>query len=807
MINKLQDKATTQLISLISGFLDGALTELPAKITEEYEGDESASRTTSVSAKDIEADFVVNLNQHFTRLDPLASSGLDTSSGSLFANLALVDHDDLEENIVIDSMVARCNVTNETVLRYLNQRIKNMSSLSTYDSNDNPIRPRHIATSFEEAVGKTDLDMQQRIFLYHAFNKAVMHKLNDFYKDMNEFLKHEGVLSDLSEKPAIKKYTPPAPRHSEPAQVHDNSSEQNDDAIEQLNQLIGNNSIRDLLALSSAIPALQTGQSLHPAGQLTGMPQPVIGTGLVQPIDTPVVDQTALIHYLSQLQQSSIDISNVNDAHKQVHQIKEQWQTDHTEEDSNSSVELGQENESIIDIVSMLFEFIFDDPALPDEFKAQLGRLQIPILKIALFDKDFLDNSEHPARQLINSMAKACVGWTSDSGTGLRDKVAEIVTKLTTEFDEDISLFDELNQDFIKFYDDLNKRANLLERRVTETEVGKAQQEEASLLAQHAIIEIIASYGLPDDLQRFLEQDWHRLLTMVVLRAGHNSSDWHEYVKTGHDLIALLHPVSSKSEVAIHKLQAMDLMSDLIKGLNLVGYDELEFEHLEQMLTAHYEKIRQGKEVFISKPAVNDAITEGEDKATGEECEASDQYSPEQGAIAITDESMIIEDFEPLSDELILGNSVIEQPADSDDLEIVNSFEAITFDDDVVDQELDSENQHEPCATAEQSSQDNLEQYLSIVKSLKAGSWFSYMAGETELRIKLAAVLPTVGKYIFVNNSGQKVSEYRTEELARAFCDKTLAQIDDSALFERALKDIVTIFKDKRQQEEQEWSS
>src|SRR3546814_4455044 len=59
---------------------------------------------------------------------------------------------------------------------------------------------------------------------------------------------------------------------------------------------------------------------------------------------------------------------------------------------------VGEIDDDVINLVSMLFEFILDDRTLPDSLKALIGRLQIPLLKVAVLDKTFFSRGSHPAR-------------------------------------------------------------------------------------------------------------------------------------------------------------------------------------------------------------------------------------------------------------------------------------------------------------------------------------------------------------------------------------------------------------------------
>jgi hypothetical protein len=128
-----------------------------------------------------------------------------------------------------------------------------------------------------------------------------------------------------------------------------------------------------------------------------------------------------------------------------------------------------------IDVVSMLFDFFFDDEALPDPIKVLIGRLQIPMLKVAIIDKDFFNQKKHPARKLLDSISRASLGW-SEGHTDeqpLIDKTEEIVNFLITEFDEDISVFEEAYISFENFLTDQSQEIEKVEKEIQQQEQDK----------------------------------------------------------------------------------------------------------------------------------------------------------------------------------------------------------------------------------------------------------------------------------------------------------------------------------------------
>ena len=71
-----------------------------------------------------------------------------------------------------------------------------------------------------------------------------------------------------------------------------------------------------------------------------------------------------------------------------------------------------------IEMVAMLFDFIFETKDLPDGIKALLARLQIPVLKAAMLDGAFFAKKSHPSRLLVNALAEAGLGWSPVMGHG-----------------------------------------------------------------------------------------------------------------------------------------------------------------------------------------------------------------------------------------------------------------------------------------------------------------------------------------------------------------------------------------------------
>ena len=97
---------------------------------------------------------------------------------------------------------------------------------------------------------------------------------------------------------------------------------------------------------------------------------------------------------------------------------------------------------------------------MPDPIKVLIGRLQIPILKVAILDSSFFNHKKHPARQLLDSISKASLGWSDDQQLEdiLIKKLEKIVDFLLLEFDQDIAIFEQALDEFQQFLKDENDK-------------------------------------------------------------------------------------------------------------------------------------------------------------------------------------------------------------------------------------------------------------------------------------------------------------------------------------------------------------
>jgi hypothetical protein len=241
-------------------------------------------------------------------------------------------------------------------------------------------------------------------------------------------------------------------------------------------------------------------------------------------------------------------------------------------------------DEDLINLVSMLFEFILDDYNLSAPVQVLISRLQIPILKVVIRDRSFFSNASHPARRLLNSLAKAGIGW-SDADEKTRDRLYEqihaTVARILNEFDNDISLFETLCEEFEQFLARENRKSSLVEQRTRESERGRIKSQLAQETVDRILQEKLARHKLPESVRNILVNGWSRVMFLSYLR-NDVEQRWNQNVRVVDDLVWCLHPHFDDEERDQWVKVVPSLLKTLRAGLEEVSYNS---SRLDEMMS------------------------------------------------------------------------------------------------------------------------------------------------------------------------------------------------------------------------------
>ena len=625
-LEQVQQRTGELLGKYLAGMLDGAddtLFDLAESATDtDRDRYFDAMRELRVKRAGMETGFRQALHNSFRALqdNPAEQRVLDDQDIDI-DSLTLVNEDELETGVAIDNMARRVRGPCEQHLRAFNHRLEYLfEGRREFGERRNPLEPRQVAECFHTCVEKLDLDIRSKLIVFKLFERMVLSEIGFAVSEANQLLIDAGVLPDMKAPPIRPARQPGQARSSAAAGAGASHSGAGEAAVDN-GQVFG--VLQELLSAMRSIGggAPSAGAPGVPGAMPAGMPAggfaPAVpgptnmavmhngvpfvnGAPLAAGTQVNAVNSEDLLQMLNRLQrvERSLESQATPGALDEVDVRAELADLLETEAGADAVHALDQADDDVINLVSMLFDFILDDQGLSTDIKALLGRLQIPLLKVAIADKTFFSNDDHPARQLLNTLARAGAQWSPDQGSDdpLYQQIEQSVFSILNDYDEDVALFGTLLRDFEAFFSQQSARTERVEARIREVEEGRARAEIARLAVTAALDQRMAGRQLPDVAVRLLRQGWQQVLYLTHLREGEDSEAWVRDSKVVDAVVWSVLP--HREQEALERLRALSpkLLNSVKAGLDRISYDALEANSLLTGLQTVHESLLRGLE-------------------------------------------------------------------------------------------------------------------------------------------------------------------------------------------------------------------
>lgn len=814
-MHTLRDKARQQLQLFLRELfdkVDDAMFELADKANNNHDQNIffDSMREVRIRRRAMEASFFRSIDISFAQLlDPSAYRDEKQSAdkSASLDDLSLVKNDELEEMVAVDGMVNKANEQFAEPIQHLTLRIDHLVPTKVYQKN-NPLGVDVICNAFTDATKTLNVDVKAKLVLFKLFDNIVMTKLGKLFDVLNQTLIDANILPSLKQEVRAKKLSP---------------SSTDDHFGRGISAQFGLDSQKAGAGTGGLVQSYddQTNQVLHQLRDLLGANRSAPRVQL--PGEEITTQDLIKILSLAQ-QQNTIGAPVASGAPVSLRNLL----TDLLRNETQTAAAINQVDDDVINLVSMMFEFILDDRNLAAPMKALIGRLQIPMVKVAIADKTFFSKGGHPARRLLNEMAMACLGWQESSDENQRkdslfNKMEETVRSILTDFDTDMSIFERLLVDFRSFLDKEKRRAQILEQRTIDAEDGKAKSERARAQVDAELNRICASKELPLAVAKLLREAWANVMFITSLKQGVESDEWRSCSTTAQQLVWSVTAAMDKDNRQRLLKLVPELLQKLRTGLESISFSPFETTNLfKQLETVHLARLRgevkpqvdvvpsvsaadlaaKASEMAAKNANMKAAMVEAQMRAQ-QAANAAAQAGKVQniavpapvaeGAAATTEvapelavKAVVIAELSPTSQAVIEPVELVVEPV-SDVVAVVEVAKATETDQIFVVEETISESvQADP-------------QHLALVNNITQGTWFEMQGdGGEKYRCRLAAIIRSVGKYIFVNRSGMKVAEESRESLAIALQTKRLTILDDGMLFDRALEAVIGTLREQR---------
>lgn len=233
---------------------------------------------------------------------------------------------------------------------------------------------------------------------------------------------------------------------------------------------------------------------------------------------------------------------------------------------------LGRPEAVTLDTMALIFEAIFDSDELPDAIKAAIGRLQIPLLKLAILDPSLFADRQHPARVLVNRLVRGAVGLPRSAGW--EHPVCRQIGQLTAAVRETLDKPKAVLDAHLGEIDNLIRARDHAIRSAAETLIVRIVAHEKAYVSERIARAWLSSHLVKTqspEIASFLESYWWRVMAAAAMDGGTQGARWQRDHATGEELIWSVQPKQTAEERKRLAGLASSLLKRIGAGLDQIG--------------------------------------------------------------------------------------------------------------------------------------------------------------------------------------------------------------------------------------------
>ncbi len=673
----------------------------------------------------------------------------DSSSG---ASLGLVENDELEVTIAVENMVAKAHGLYEDELYALDRRVGHLLGDPELKGARNPFSPETICESVRKASTTLETGLTVQLLVLKLFDRHLVADLQGLYQALNHHLASRNVLPSIQRPNLGRPVVRPTRTTNAPGRGA-MTAPLEPDVVSLIQELAaatrpgqpvsftGGGATVALPQMLGALSVLQTGQS--PAGM-----EGFEGFEGLQGV---------------QLDPGQIAAGTVN----VLRQLRSEGFTRG----------MDQVDDLMLELVTLLFDYVLDDKAIPTALKALIGRLQIPLLKVAILDKALFARKNHPARRLLNTLAGAAVGWDEnrDGNDELFHAVEGVVQRVLKDFDQNVELFSELLTELENFLAAQEQRAQQRAELSVKILQGRERLDLAKAATETEIRRCLAMGPVPAPVQEFVDRHWRNLLVVTHNREGETSELWETRVRMLETLVWSVLPKRTQAE----RRELLAALPNFVRGLSdtirTLSIEDEERSRFVAALARYQAAAMKGETPPDAAPAASPGPACGAMEPTVLEPRTDiDLGSParfpgQAGAPEPEGRDLVT---------AILGLPPARPPRPG--LHHGGEFEEIVIEDPRL----------EPEPAAPPAPEHDA--HLQAAQGLAIGTWVEFLSESgARTRARLTWVSSVTGVYLFTDRRGMKVAERTTAGLALDFRRGSARLMESVPLFDRAVSHLM----------------
>lgn len=696
------------------------------------------------------------LDESISSKSPGASSRDDAS----WSELSLVDTNQIEEDVQVRRLCDKIKTSVEWELRDLNVRMSYLLGREDAQEEDNPLRPELFCRAVGMVCAELESDHQIRLAVLRSFENALSHNLGTVYHDLNTRLISHRVLPKVRHHAGMRRSSPEKTGAQEVRGYESSQVDTSRMAGERIEEAV-ENVVESTLSMFDALQRL-VGNSSAYKGAFAPSSEPGSGghsrRNLMKAIHgLREAHEMALdLPLLSALASKQIGVSEAQqDSAGLTQQLVPNFIWANREQLSAAAT--NNVDRMKIDIVAMLFDQILADEKLPAEFKMLLGRLQLPVLRVALADGTFFATRAHPARRLIDRIASCAVGYekAGDASRRFVDEVERIVLAVLQNVDEDSALYVSLLAEFEQFLEGEHAQSNDIVGRAVGVLERAEVREVLGINATIQVNQLLYGVHLDPFLRAFLLDVWTHVLVEAACHCEDSQTDpvVARYKQLCVDLVWSAQPKVTPEDRRRLVALLPKMIGGIREGLGLIGYpSEQETRFFAELMQIHSAAVRASGPVAQAPIDIDQFANRLRDMVVERDVHA----------VAPTGETKLSEQAQ---------RRVAVESHGEVELADVSSGESES---DVLDLSRPSE-----------------QTVNAWVQALQRGNWYELRVDDSYVKVRLAWISPLRSFYLFVPTTGLRAHSLHPDALRRSLRCGDLRFIEDELLVDRAVRSVM----------------
>ncbi|WP_286222139.1 DUF1631 family protein [Marinobacter apostichopi] len=243
-------------------------------------------------------------------------------------------------------------------------------------------------------------------------------------------------------------------------------------------------------------------------------------------------------------------------------------------------------------LVDQLFAPLQTQQRISGGLRDKLEQLKLPVFEALLDTPEFLNDEDHPAREILNDLMRLCLAERA-STKNLETTVSGIIEDLINAENLDSEQLQLLNGKLKTLVERQDQSFVRNSERLAKTLEGKERLKKTRNLVQQELNTIVGGQEIPTVLLTLLAAGWEQLMVLALLREGPGSHYYGELLEVVKLLKSWLTPDSLDApddELAFEReLESANVLRFIDRELRTVG-DIARFQSLMTELTGQLQR-------------------------------------------------------------------------------------------------------------------------------------------------------------------------------------------------------------------------